>query len=1845
MTSPVCIEVQVVAAGPISDNESVDTGKVRLTLSLMPVAASPNRTKIDVAEWPKEIDKWLTGNTQWPLALRCKPIRGNSENKPERLTLEYRPDHTAEIQGIWDEIVEWASRGIDLIDIKLGEFQTGVTDPSLQALTQQFWEALAQVMTERSDPSVYMVDKEARVLPTARADAAVRCLLDQAERAAARFGQDTTSYSNDQPASTSKQPAWSKVKEGYVAAPEDVGARTDETDREKQQREKQQKVEEANLTKENMQIEIEANFRRKARYGFGPSVKELFDLSSSDILEQAQVFHLAAMLPDAERKPEQLPRGALSPERVKRLLDSPPTTPVDESAELVARTFIAAIRSSPMLARLFRFVVDIEVPVSELHLNWETGNSGGEVSFALLGAEEANREFDTTLFSLAKARRVDGRLTAFWPATKEELDAHRKGLEVRAMRQSGEVSQIDGVLDLGQVSDKDGSRSPRFDIVSIDPVLAMEASVRNVRREYDPDSVAASARREPETGITSRGLAIVDRGRADSVAEEIRKAQEVRPFDGTPKAGILDADDLTIGYRVDVKVRTEKESPDDWHSLMEREIDYRRLGQEQQGTGDDFDRWFSAMKLKFETDRRRDYDAGIMMPTARRRLLAKDEMIHAEELIAVWEGDPLGLNCHSDTVAIRPGSDVAISRFYNLPSEGDEEEKKRKAWPLRYGWSYRFGIRPVWLGGVSLRLQEVNARYDTPAGDSLLCLPGGRKVGGKWLAEGWRRFLRHDPILAPVVLLPAAVARETSPYVGQSGIRAILRSTGMSSRAMPHDAYRRERNYEKTWRVILPPQISLDEAIRHGEFDHLHPVGKTPPGGLLDIDYDHPTNDGRFNRAAGRITKPGEVQGQTRSFPAMRREGPAGLGDGTPEPAVYEDYFRVHYSPIDADTRGDAKHQYYVDPMASCLVIAIRPNNDTPGRGYFDGTRMVVGSRGGKMPIVALRIEKAAARDPRVLQRKPQQADFWDKRREASRFGHINGEGFDRANGPGAVEARIETLRLAPGESVDVDCWFVPSVAELLADWALPETLVALATAEAEREGNGEATPIKMLKKKLGYADAIPASDWGKYAEQPAWIGLGGQEIDPELVAVAAELVHRHMLTKPLPEISAVRTIDVVHAVARPPRPPRFEGQLALLRADNTPERRKDVLLGEASRPGEDGVVATGLVLMDRDTCRTLEIRVEGTDPGRPLDDTRLGRTELQRLLGEWPERFVPPDSKNDKDKKDKEAGGGDARPDEKAELSGEVLVASRSARYLFGFGVDGQGNVDLPRHTRTLIALDDLAERGSDSTLWGLEQINLAEAQIEAIDGKAGKSGKRLPRASLPTGYADPLARKVTLTLRATSRFDPYFVRLAPLVATEVPESQFPPDPKDAGLITRLSYEPNAEGAYRGDTKQLQECWIPATVAPAKPAIHAVLPAFHVESSKPAARSGPQVWRHTRTSRLRVLLDRPWFSSGEDEQLGIVLWPPNIQELQAMGKAPTFEKSDFLRAGLHTLAAEDSEEMKLDDFEDEDLGPGGRFTTRWGTDPTRPNGGPKGKFMTAEALLGARRKPPLEHAPGYVASIAVPLTDLRERHEQKPRDDKQADKKPPDEPYESLTAALATYVPRFDVETEKWFVDLDFYIGEMVEPFVRLGLVRYQPHALDELRVSAPVTAWAQILPRRSVKVMASDQGQGWIAIDVRVDGPGLAPLDDNISANAERRHPGMRIRIVERLQTVAGMFEERTTRCVGPNFETDVEADRVITGSRDATFLIVPSGGPDRPLGRPVTKRQLAVLVEEFEDLQSTADEDFARYGSDGKTELDRKPVDATEKPYDDAGPGRQRSGPRFLARLDIEIPFSIA
>jgi hypothetical protein len=200
----------------------------------------------------------------------------------------------------------------------------------------------------------------------------------------------------------------------------------------------------------------------------------------------------------------------------------------------------------------------------------------------------------------------------------------------------------------------------------------------------------------------------------------------------------------------------------------------------------------------------------------------------------------------------------------------------------------------------------------------------------------------------------------------------------------------------------------------------------------------------------------------------------------------------------------------------------------------------------------------------------------------------------------------------------------------------------------------------------------------------------------------------------------------------------------------------------------------------------------------------------------------------------------------------------------------------------------------------------------------------------------------------------------------------------------------------------------VPASSRPLAPHVVYVLPTFGWQrqtetNMKRSVRFG---------GGLRVYLNRPWFSSGEGELLGVALW-----------------------SGANGLF----NEQQRDKFKP--------FITQWGMDPI---------WQTA----GLSLVPGTYHFPDAVETdIDVSLEESSAA-------------KSPTEPGR---VNVVGFMPQFDDARGLWYADLTVNLGPTYSPFIRLALVRYQPHALDDARISRVVLAgFSQLTPDRSATVTA---------------------------------------------------------------------------------------------------------------------------------------------------------------------------
>ncbi len=215
----------------------------------------------------------------------------------------------------------------------------------------------------------------------------------------------------------------------------------------------------------------------------------------------------------------------------------------------------------------------------------------------------------------------------------------------------------------------------------------------------------------------------------------------------------------------------------------------------------------------------------------------------------------------------------------------------------------------------------------------------------------------------------------------------------------------------------------------------------------------------------------------------------------------------------------------------------------------------------------------------------------------------------------------------------------------------------------------------------------------------------------------------------------------------------------------------------------------------------------------------------------------------------------------------------------------------------------------------------------------------------------------------------------------------------------------------------------VPASARPQSPVVKWVVPAFdltHQQSDSTVASVREGGW-------LRVYLDRPWWTSGESEMLGVLTYP--AAELQGTA-AVDLPADDPLRP----------------------------YVTQWGEDPVLSGEPlplrypPMGAFPEAQVTeYGVR----LAEDPGAAPRPRGPIASLA------------AQSPPP------LAVNVAGHAPVYDADRDLWAVDVKVLGGRAYRPFTRLALARYQPESLTGLELSEVVLAdLIQLDPDRFVSV-----------------------------------------------------------------------------------------------------------------------------------------------------------------------------
>ncbi len=305
---------------------------------------------------------------------------------------------------------------------------------------------------------------------------------------------------------------------------------------------------------------------------------------------------------------------------------------------------------------------------------------------------------------------------------------------------------------------------------------------------------------------------------------------------------------------------------------------------------------------------------------------------------------------------------------------------------------------------------------------------------------------------------------------------------------------------------------------------------------------------------------------------------------------------------------------------------------------------------------------------------------------------------------------------------------------------------------------------------------------------------------------------------------------------------------------------------------------------------------------------------------------------------------------------------------------------------------------------------------------------------------FGDTKYRRVSYTATGTTRFLEYF-----------PESGVA-----AGTIPTTRPSPVAT------------IDVPSTARPDAPKLLYVVPSFKWTPSQ----SGDITKTLRAGGYLRVYLERPWFSSGDGELLGVVL-------INDSGQTDT-GRPGRKRGGKQSTLATGGVEEDLKGY-----------VTQWGADP----------------LWGAAEitDPPMTtNFPGAVATQSyLYLEELGGAEAASP-----------------IPVAVAGHPVVWDPERCLWYADVQFHWGTAYFPFVRMALARYQPHSIsnpDTVHLSRVVLAdFAQLAPHRLAQVQTKVSTSDPKLVKVSVMGygytlgpGGIAP--SGIEVSVEQQMPGI--------------------------------------------------------------------------------------------------------------------------------------
>ena len=207
----------------------------------------------------------------------------------------------------------------------------------------------------------------------------------------------------------------------------------------------------------------------------------------------------------------------------------------------------------------------------------------------------------------------------------------------------------------------------------------------------------------------------------------------------------------------------------------------------------------------------------------------------------------------------------------------------------------------------------------------------------------------------------------------------------------------------------------------------------------------------------------------------------------------------------------------------------------------------------------------------------------------------------------------------------------------------------------------------------------------------------------------------------------------------------------------------------------------------------------------------------------------------------------------------------------------------------------------------------------------------------------------------------------------------------------------------------------IPSSARPATPKVAYVVPIYDWQLTQPNSKTTVS---ERSPSALRVFIDRPWWSSGIDELLGVVTWPgaeagPVIPILRARARSANgVRRQRAIGGGGGINSAIPSSEAE--------------YVTDWGADPVFGSSALPSLHPRVSTFSNATES-------GFGLSI---------------------------EEDAGISVNVAGHPVLFDATRNLWYCDIAINTGATYTPMVRMALARYQPNSVSGVELSRIVLA-----------------------------------------------------------------------------------------------------------------------------------------------------------------------------------------